>query len=725
MADFPGLILTRAGRQILTRALIGQPLTFTRAAVGTGQVPADAEGLTALVDERRSLAIAKMDTPGDGTASVEVILTNAGVEQGFFVREIGLFARDPATDEDRLYAYANAGDRSDFLPAASGATMVEQIIRLITVIDQAETVTAEISDSLVLATQADLDALRDQTAETLDTLRQAALGRVSLDGPGTVMPGARHRYTITDYHSLAVYEASASLGTLTRDGATLTLDVPADAAPGALDLTVTRDGAAQTVTLAVGETSIAQPTMATPAEGASDVGAAPLLATTPFGAYPANADTHASTDWQVATDPGFADLVWESLADTEALTSVSVPAGALDTATTYHVRARHHGAALGASPWSPTITFGTADSFVPKREVAKLTGSNVYMDGRFGTSVAINRTGTVLVMGAPYTNSPRTDAGSYYIFERGSDGAWAEVLTNSPGGTTSYIYLGRTVAISGAGDLVLAGAPRTGDRFGNSNIGNVYVSQRRGDGSWWQYLVTPGIEIKQFFFGSSLAVSGDGTLVAVGAPGARDQGRVYLYTTPPDAKLEEMDILHAPGVPVDGHFGQSLAIDQDAETLLVGAPGEENGGAVHVFERRAAWTPTATLVLQDGASSFGAQVAVDGSGTYAVISSASATYVFERSSPNQSDWVQVTKVTDPDGNDVRGVLSLSADAQVAVIANSIFERTGSSSWRKVADLALGGEISEFGDSALSADGKTVAVSNVRYDGFTGAVHIFE
>ena len=370
MADFPGLILTRAGRQILTRALIGQPLTFTRAAVGTGQAPADAEGLTALVDERRSLAIAKMDTPGDGTASVEVVLTNAGVEQGFFVREIGLFARDPATDEERLYAYANAGDRSDFLPAAGGASLVEQIIRLITVIDQAETVTAEISDSLVLATQADLDALRDQmgadmgaleaqTAETLDTLRQAALGRVSLDGPGTVMPGASHSFTITDYHALAVYEASASLGTLTRDGATITLDVPADAAPGALDLTVTRDGAAQTVTLAVGEASVARPDLTAPAAGAQ-VSLRPLLATTIFAAYPANADTHQSTDWQVATDTAFTDIVWESLADTEALTSVTVPSGVLEPERTYHVRARHHGAALGASPWSDTRAVTTA-----------------------------------------------------------------------------------------------------------------------------------------------------------------------------------------------------------------------------------------------------------------------------------------------------------------------------------------------------------------------------
>lgn len=111
MADFPGLILTRAGRQILTRALIGQPLTFTRAAIGTGQAPADAEGLTALVDERRSLAIAKMDTPGDGTASVEVVLTNAGVEQGFERQSLGRAGLGPPQIADRHRHPVEPGER--------------------------------------------------------------------------------------------------------------------------------------------------------------------------------------------------------------------------------------------------------------------------------------------------------------------------------------------------------------------------------------------------------------------------------------------------------------------------------------------------------------------------------------------------------------------------------------------------------------------------------------
>ncbi len=160
MADFPGLILTNAGRQLQAKAQIGQQLQFTRVALGAGDDPDTPESLVALVDEKQSLSIQAFEVIGDGTSKIRAILTNEGVTTGFFVREIGVFARDPDTLEEQLYSYSNSGSQSDFLPAEGGATVVEQIFDLVTVVGNATNVTAVINDYITLATKSDLELLR-------------------------------------------------------------------------------------------------------------------------------------------------------------------------------------------------------------------------------------------------------------------------------------------------------------------------------------------------------------------------------------------------------------------------------------------------------------------------------------------------------------------------------------------------------------------------------------
>ncbi|AUQ89405.1 MULTISPECIES: phage tail protein [Phaeobacter] len=159
MAAFPGMILTAAGRQLQAKAQIGQQLQFTRVGLGSGAEPVDVENLQALVSEETSLGIQSIDLVGDGTSRIRVVLVNQGVQAGFFIRELGLFAQDPDTGSDVLYAYTHSGQTADFLPAEGGATVVEQTFDLITVVGQAQNVTAVINEYLTLATKQDLNAL--------------------------------------------------------------------------------------------------------------------------------------------------------------------------------------------------------------------------------------------------------------------------------------------------------------------------------------------------------------------------------------------------------------------------------------------------------------------------------------------------------------------------------------------------------------------------------------
>jgi len=166
MADFRGTILTQRGRNLLAKAQTGVTLTFTKIKLGDGlwSTSTDPTQLNDLVSPKLNLSIQNITVIGDGTVRLRFVLTNTGLSQGFFMREIGIYAQDPDLGEI-LYAVAYAGDRADFIPS-DGVTKVENVVDIYTVIANAQNVTAVISDTVVLATKRDIDEL----AQSLNNL---------------------------------------------------------------------------------------------------------------------------------------------------------------------------------------------------------------------------------------------------------------------------------------------------------------------------------------------------------------------------------------------------------------------------------------------------------------------------------------------------------------------------------------------------------------------------
>lgn len=145
MAEFGGTTLTNSGRTLLAKAIAGAPIKFTRGAAGDGVLPAglDIAEMTGLVAPIRDMPIVDIEVPPlIGTAKITAILSNKDVPQGFFVREVGLFAEDPDTGEELLYCYSNAGNRADFMPGYGGADTLNYQLVITTVVGQAEEVTA-------------------------------------------------------------------------------------------------------------------------------------------------------------------------------------------------------------------------------------------------------------------------------------------------------------------------------------------------------------------------------------------------------------------------------------------------------------------------------------------------------------------------------------------------------------------------------------------------------
>jgi hypothetical protein len=181
---------------------------------------------------------------------------------------------------------------------------------------------------------------------------------VNLDGPSAVYVNQAVNYTITDYSVFANYTVAASSGSIGISGDTVTYTAPATA--GVVTLTVSKDGIPNLFTATIQPAGVATPTNASPAAGATNQGESVTLLSSAFS-WVGVADTHASSDWQVATDAGFTTLVADVSADSSNLTSYTV--SGLTVSTTYYWRVRHTGAANGTSAWSTATSFTTAASF--------------------------------------------------------------------------------------------------------------------------------------------------------------------------------------------------------------------------------------------------------------------------------------------------------------------------------------------------------------------------
>lgn len=161
MAQF-NVTLTNGGAGVLAKCIGGKQLVFTKMSMGDGRYSGQSQDAAALVSVKANLTIAKI-TVKDGTATIRSVLQYKSVETGFTWREIGLFARDPDTQAEVLYAYGNAGEQGDYIPGSSEATLDEKIINIRAMISSAANVTAVIDESLVFATQQDLSAHEDNT----------------------------------------------------------------------------------------------------------------------------------------------------------------------------------------------------------------------------------------------------------------------------------------------------------------------------------------------------------------------------------------------------------------------------------------------------------------------------------------------------------------------------------------------------------------------------------
>ena len=121
MSYFEGLKLTKKGEQLQAKinGNLSETLTFTKAKLGSGSITSNDEirFLTDVKEEWGTANVSSCKIQGDenNIVAIELQFSNAGLREDKIFREIGLYARGNEGDEI-LYAYANAGDKYDYIP---------------------------------------------------------------------------------------------------------------------------------------------------------------------------------------------------------------------------------------------------------------------------------------------------------------------------------------------------------------------------------------------------------------------------------------------------------------------------------------------------------------------------------------------------------------------------------------------------------------------------------
>ena len=146
-----GMRLTRKGKLLLAKALVGKELKFLHVEIGDGEFDYATESVADLEELRRTrmtLPLTKVEVVGDGTCYIQSHLSNAENYEGFAAREYGLFAQDPDDGSAVLYSYRNSGDDYDFIPSNIGSAHKNLYIEFIVEVQDAENVTATLDLSL-------------------------------------------------------------------------------------------------------------------------------------------------------------------------------------------------------------------------------------------------------------------------------------------------------------------------------------------------------------------------------------------------------------------------------------------------------------------------------------------------------------------------------------------------------------------------------------------------
>lgn len=314
-----------------------------------------------------------------------------------------------------------------------------------------------------------------------------------------------------------------------------------------------------------------------------------------------------------------------------------------------------------------------------------------------GWCVSLSSTGDRVAIGAPTNADGGTEAGQVRVYEW-SGASWVQLGADIDG-ESDVSRTGWSVAISPDGSRVAVGA--TGDGDNGVNAGHVRIYEWTG-GNWSQVGADIDGEAAHDASGWSVSLSADGNVVAIGAVGnsggavSAGHVRVYGWTGSSWSQL---------GSDIDGQganedFGRAVSLSWDGSRLAVGNNRHDGNAADDGLMRVYQWNGTSWNQMGND-------------------------FIGEAA----DDWLGWSVALSPDGSRVATGARYNDDGGTNAGQVSVFEWNGSA-WNQVGSDIEGVQSSEFAGSsvALSYSGERVAIGAEENgeNGFAaGQVRVYE
>jgi len=209
---------------------------------------------------------------------------------------------------------------------------------------------------------------------------------------------------------------------------------------------------------------------------------------------------------------------------------------------------------------------------------SKILEPNRAQKNYFGWSTSISSDGSMIAVGK--SNMPtKAKKGQVFIFKYVTDWTLSMTLT----GPVNYDRFGKSVCLSGSGEVIAVGAP-------NANIdawlqGAVLVYQYSSSVNTWQQVGNTLKGQANDKFGEAVSISDSGSKLAVGAMNTNDKSgyiRMYEYVNSDWSEMEGEGLERGPGT----LFGAFLTASNDGNKIATPIHGLNNEVSTIVYERK-------------------------------------------------------------------------------------------------------------------------------------------
>jgi hypothetical protein len=370
-------------------------------------------------------------------------------------------------------------------------------------------------------------------------------------------------------------------------------------------------------------------------------------------------------------------------------------------------------------------------------------------DDNFGRRVSISSNGNTIAIGAYLNDGNGIDSGQARVYQN-TAGTWTQIGSDIDG-TLANDQSGESVCISGDASTLAIGSVNH-----NSYSGQVRV-YKNTLGNWTQIGTDINGEASGDNFGSSISLSTDGNKIAIGAnlndANGSNSGnvRVFQYITGVWTQIGTS----INGEAADDLSGYSVALSSDGSIVAIGAYRNDgngvNSGHVRVYQNTVgAWTQIGNDINGEAADDQSGNVSLSANGYTVAIGaygndgnglSSGQVRVYQNSS---GTWIQI-------GNDIDGEVagdqsgysvSISGDGNIVAIGAFGNDGNGVNSgnvrifknitgvWTQIGTNINGEATVDMSgwNVSLSSDGKTVIIGAPANDGNganSGHVRVFD